>query len=75
MGGNCEDTRVPPLEIIDMKPYIYESAEERILTMMNNHYLGRLRDPMFGTITTYGGNEVNGAMAAFVKCYCDTEPT
>jgi hypothetical protein len=37
-----------------MKPFIFESAEDRILTLLNHHYKGSLRDPIFGTMTPYG---------------------
>lgn len=70
MGGNCEEERVPPLEIIDLKPYIFESAEDRVLSLMNTHYKEALRDPVFGTMIPYGDTHV-----AMVKKYCDTDPT
>ena len=54
VGGNSEDENVSPIEILDMKPFIFESAEDRILTLLNHHYKASLRDPIFGTMTPYG---------------------
>jgi hypothetical protein len=66
VGGNTEDQRVPPMEIVDLKHYIFESTEDRILSLLNHHYRESLRDPIFGTMTEYGE-----AHAAIVKRYCD----
>jgi hypothetical protein len=70
VGGNSEDENVTPIEILDMKPFIFESAEDRILTLLNHHYKTTLRDPVFGTMTPYGDAQV-----ALVKRYCDSAPT
>jgi hypothetical protein len=51
VGGNTEDERNPPIEIVDLKPYIFESIEERVLHLLNNHYRASLKDPIYGTMT------------------------
>ena len=66
VGGNTEDKQVPPMEIVDLKHYIFESVEDRILSLLNHHYRESLRDPIFGTMTEYGESH-----AALVKRYCD----
>lgn len=70
LGGNSEDERGPAMEIVDLKPYIYESAEDRVMHLLNNHYRSTLKDPMYGTMVQYGEANV-----AIVKRYCDLEPT
>ena len=70
VGGNTEDVLVPPISMIDLKPYIFESAEDRIISLLNTHYKATLKDPIFGTMVSYGEAQV-----AIVKRYCNTEPT
>ena len=69
LGGNAEVEDCPTIEQIDLKPYIYESSEERILSLLNNYYRSSLRDPMYATMVAYGEANV-----AIVKNYCDLEP-
>ena len=70
LGGNTEDDRSPAVEIVDLKPYIFESAEDRILHLLNNHYRGSLKEPIYGSMVQYGEANV-----ALVKKYCDLEPS
>jgi hypothetical protein len=51
LGGNTEEESIPPIEIVDLKPFIFESAEDRIISLLNNHYKATLKDPIFGTMT------------------------
>lgn len=66
VGGNSEDQSVPPIEIVDLKSFIFESTEDRIMNLLNGYYKASLKDPVFGTMTPYGE-----AHMALVKKYCD----
>jgi len=70
LGGNTEVDHAEPIELVDLKPFIYESAEERVVALLNNYYRGKLRDPMYACMVTYGDANV-----ALVKNYCDLEPS
>ncbi len=52
--------------MVDLKSYIFESTEDRILNLLNGYYRASLKEPVFGTMTPYGE-----AHMALVKKYCD----